>query len=550
VFIKLHMKKSPTLLIYIYFFLIQTIVYGQQDKHTIDEDLKSPRATIATHLGALEEENCDDAIAAKPFLVNDRTLAEAKKLAVDLKKILIEKEIQLELGQIPDDQDYIDPKAKFHKYQLSANVPQIYLVRVHNQWIYSETTIKYINQYYKKYYFFGKTVPLEWLYKLLHAKLFFKLRLWQLLAILTVLLSCIIVFHCLQFLFTKLLLPKPTSNIYPLLCIILPSFSALISSILGLLPLALIHFPTSIGEKFWICQRGFTYFFAMLFIYRLVDLFDWFLHERTINNKINFNLVLIPMLKVGLKVLIVIIGIIVILQSLGFNVKGLLAGVGIGGLGFALASQDTIKNFFGSLVILTDKPFNIGDHIVADKLEGKIEEIGFRSTRISTKSGSVIYIPNGKLADNYINNYGKKQFKNFTTTLAIDYTTPLPMIEAFLEGLRKIIQYCPTAREGKSGVYLYDLQSAFFYIKFDIHFDITDEKIEFANREITLIKIKKLAACLGIQLAYPTYALNIKDPSLVEIKSHSCPEYVSLSKVQERLKSFFEQEKAANNQKN
>jgi len=216
--------------------------------------------------------------------------------------------------------------------------------------------------------------------------------------------------------------------------------------------------------------------------------------------------------------------------------------VGIGGLGFALASQDTIKNFFGSLVILTDKPFNIGDYIHADNIDGKVEEIGFRSTRIRTAQGSSIYVPNGKLADMYIDNYGLKQYKQFKTDIPIAYTTPIPLIETFIEGLRKIGERCPAAREGTYYIYLYDLKKSIIYIKFEVSFDVTDYSSELANRQDILLKIIKLAKTLGVQFAFRARTLHTENDA--EEKEHliGADPNAELAALREKLQAFLHED--------
>src|SRR5690606_15268118 len=88
----------------------------------------------------------------------------------------------------------------------------------------------------------------------------------------------------------------------------------------------------------------------------------------------------------------------------GFDVGALIAGLGIGGLALALAAQDTVKNIFGGMMMFLDRPFRIGDTIIIDKYEGKVEYIGIRSTRIRLASGRLVIIPNAHFTDKAIEN--------------------------------------------------------------------------------------------------------------------------------------------------
>ena len=112
----------------------------------------------------------------------------------------------------------------------------------------------------------------------------------------------------------------------------------------------------------------------------------------------------VPLIAVSVKALIIITSGVVVAQNLGYSVSGLVASLGLGGAALALASKDTISNLFGSLMIMIDKPFAVGDWIRNDDFEGTVEEIGFRSTRIRTFAQTVENIPNNVLANVKVEN--------------------------------------------------------------------------------------------------------------------------------------------------
>jgi MscS family membrane protein len=505
------------------------------DKEDLEYNLSTPRATIITHLGALDEENCNYEIAAQPFLHNNRTIDESIKLAIGLRDLLKEKGIQIDLDNIPSDPNYIDRRAKFHKYQLIESLPKVYLVKVHNQWVYSEATVKYIEKFFQRNYLLGKNVSLEWLFKHLYRKVFFEIHVWQFAALLLSLLVSLILYRILNFLLQRYSRSLTSSEGYEVINPLVSPFNIFIICLLFGILIPMLRLPRILESRLLICTRGSLFFIAMLLCYRLADLFSFYIHKRAIEKKTNFNLVLLPMVTVCLKVVVIIVGILITVQSLGFNIRGLIAGVGIGGLGFALASQDTIKNFFGSLVILTDKPFKIGDHIIADKVDGKVEEIGFRSTRIRTDKDSIIYIPNGKLADTCVDNHGEKQYKRFSTEIAIPHTTPAPLIETFIEGLKKIVEHCPAVREGKYYTYLYNLEESSFYIKLEVVFSVTDYNIELANRQEILLQISRLAYMLGIP--FGTYIL--RKHSTFDEETFLANWESDPNSLKEKLQNFF-----------
>ena len=219
---------------------------------------------------------------------------------------------------------------------------------------------------------------------------------------------------------------------------------------------------------------------------------------------------LVPLVRKALRSFVVIIGALFILDNLDFNVTAFLAGLSIGGLAFALAAQDTIKNFFGSLMIFIDKPFQIGDWVTSGEIDGTVEEVGFRSTRIRTFRNSVTYVPNGKLADAVVDNHGLRQYRRFSTKLALTYDTPPHLVELFVEGLRKIVEQHPDTRKDYYEVHLNDLGAHSLDVMFYIFFAVPSWSEELKAKHEILLKVMKLADTLGVRFAFPTQTLHME----------------------------------------
>lgn len=109
------------------------------------------------------------------------------------------------------------------------------------------------------------------------------------------------------------------------------------------------------------------------------------------------------------KAALIIIAALVIFELLGFDILALLAGLGLGGLAVALAAKDTLANMFGSVTVLADRPFKIGDRVKFDEYEGRVLEIGLRSTKIRTDQNTEVMIPNANLATGVIENVSRRQ---------------------------------------------------------------------------------------------------------------------------------------------
>ena len=168
--------------------------------------------------------------------------------------------------------------------------------------------------------------------------------------------------------------------------------------------------------------QGFLSYSLVVLTYRLVNAFELIQKERNAASKNPEEIS--NLLFRSARVLVVIFGVLLSLQNIGINVMSLVAGLGIGGLAFALAAKDTAANLFGSIMILIDRPFMVGDWVKVSESEGTVEEIGLRSTRIRTFYDSVISVPNMDMATTRIDNMGKRAFRRITMTVGITYDSP------------------------------------------------------------------------------------------------------------------------------
>lgn len=175
------------------------------------------------------------------------------------------------------------------------------------------------------------------------------------------------------------------------------------------------------------------------FIFSLVDLIDARLNKWAGATESTIDDMLAPLLGKTLRIFIVLIGAILVVQNLtGVELGPLLASLGVGGIAVALAAKDSIANFFGTLTILFDKPFQIGQRIVIDTIDGTVESVGFRSTRIRTLTGHLVTIPNEKLVNTSIENIGMRPHIRWLTHVTITYDTPPEKVEqavAILSGI-------------------------------------------------------------------------------------------------------------------
>jgi MscS family membrane protein len=206
-----------------------------------------------------------------------------------------------------------------------------------------------------------------------------------------------------------------------------------------------VHFQTPEGANLvhLVAQKAADIggaFAVLWFIYRLVDVIDARIQTWVVTTESTIDDIVAPLVGKTLRVFIVIIGGIIILQNLtGLKIGPLLASLGIGGLAVALAARDSIANFFGTLTILFDKPFQVGERIVIDNYDGVVESVGFRSSRIRTLTGHLVSIPNEKVVNSASENIARRPYIRWLTNIGITYDTPPEKVEKAVQIIGEIL---------------------------------------------------------------------------------------------------------------
>lgn len=289
-------------------------------------------------------------------------------------------------------------------------------------------------------------------------------------------------------------------------------FGIIIFTIFWSLGVRLLEFQDSILS--WLLRGGQVVFTlgCVLACYQLVDYFCLYLEKKAAESENKFDDILVPLIRKSSKTFVVAVGVIAVGDSLTLDMKGLLAGMGIAGLGISLAAKDTISNLFGSLTVLLDRPFRIGDWVKIDgTVEGMVEEVGLRSCRIRTFHNSLITIPNGMLTNAHIDNLGLRQYRRFSTKISVQYDTPVEKIEAFCEAIRTIIKDSEFTRKDYFHVYLNEMNAYSLDILLYVFFETPDWSVELNERHRLLIDILKVGHEMGVEFAFPTQTLHMID---------------------------------------
>jgi len=231
----------------------------------------------------------------------------------------------------------------------------------------------------------------------------------------------------------------------------------------------------------------------------------------------------IPLIKRTVVSVFLVFSILVVFESLGFEVKTFLTGLGIGGLAFALAAQDTLANMFGSFVVVMDQPFYVGEYIRILGHEGTVEEIGLRSTRLRTAQRTQVVIPNKTVAAEVITNYTRMPQRRVDTTLGVTYDNPPDRIQQVLSDIRALLRSDPGVHQGEVVVSLADFSDSSLRVQLVYYTADPDWDSHMVVRERINLGILRAFAARGVALSYPDPVIRL-DPATAQQIAKGGPE--------------------------
>lgn len=214
---------------------------------------------------------------------------------------------------------------------------------------------------------------------------------------------------------------------------------------------------------------------------------------------------LLPIIRKSIKTGLWTLGIIIGLNNAGFDVAALIAGLGIGGIALALAAQDTIKNVFGGVMVFIDKPFQIKDRIKINGIDGEVEEIGVRNTRIRTLEGRLITLPNAQFSDNAIENVTLEPTRKVKISLGLTYDTTADQMENAMSILENIAKENKNVSDDNVFVSFNtwgDFSMGILYI----YFIKSEADIFTTQSEINMSILRKFNEA-GLEFAFPTQTI-------------------------------------------
>lgn len=486
----------------------------------------SPRDALRAWFDGLQPGR--DVVAATRCVVRpaDMTPAEAREALVDLKRVADARGVFVRLDAAPDSPDWVDPRTQEARYLPTPLMPEIEIVRTHEGWALSPSTLRSAHRLADETFVVDvasltRTLP-KWM-----TRPVFGVTPWQLLAVVGLaflggVVRLVAMFAVVAWLrrvvgrfgwgwSDDVLVPATK----PLGLLLLAGTMAVGLPMLGL--------PVWLSVVLTLAVRVLAASSVVLVAYRFVDVLAESLARRAAGTESRLDDQLVPLVRRALKVAIVAIGAVFVLQNLQIDVASLIAGLGLGGLAFALAAKDTISHLFGSITIFLDKPFQIGDWVNTCGVEGIVEEVGFRTTRVRTFYNSLVSIPNGKLTDAIIDNYGMRRYRRCSTTVSLTYGTTPEQMEAFCAGVRAIIAAHPQTRKDAYEVHFSAFGAASLDVMLYFFFEVKTWSEELRARHEVFLDVHRLAEQLGVQFAFPTQTLHIETLATATARSTRPP---------------------------
>ncbi len=244
---------------------------------------------------------------------------------------------------------------------------------------------------------------------------------------------------------------------------------------------------------------------------RLIDFFSLILLYRASLTVSRVDDQLVSFVKDALKAIVVVLSFFLVLGAVfKLNVASLIAGLGIGGLAIALAAKESLENLLGSITIFLDRPFTEGDSIKVGDLEGTVERIGFRSTRVRTVEKTYVTVPNKKLVDGELDNLSMRLMRRAKFDISLTYETSMGKFKNIVEEISEFLDHHPGIYELEKRVRLFGFGESGITIMIIYFVSSQDYDIYLGVREEVNYKIMEIVEKNGSSFAYPTTTVVMK----------------------------------------
>lgn len=472
---------------------------------------------------------CLDARGRKPSTL--------QRSARRIKAVYNSKGAWIEVDDISKDPNF-SVGGKLAKVVPHPTFPEIAVRKIQGRWVWTKRSLDWVDGYYER-----KLGWVErWVEKLppsLKVQ-FFSLAVWQILALIFLLCLGLVARRLLRAVVAERLrrlgdkLDRPWSK--KIVDVVDAPGATLVTAVVLRLGYPQLHLPVGLAKALSQGVEVLITFSVVWALYRAVDVLSAKMQDKANETESRLDDQLVPLVRKALKLVVFMVGTLLILQNLDVNVWALMTSFSIGTLAVGLAAKDTLANLFGSISIFVDTPFQIGDWINVAGIDGTVEEVGFRSTRIRTFYDSVVVLPNATIANAKVDNYGQRKHRRTSTKLGITYDSSPEQIQAFCEGLRAIIKANPRTVKDRFEVHFSGFGDSALEILLYYFYECETWTEELTERHNMYLEIIRLADSLGVGFAFPTQSLHLESVALP--KDRNLPEAMDRKQLRNLVEGY------------
>lgn len=224
--------------------------------------------------------------------------------------------------------------------------------------------------------------------------------------------------------------------------------------------------------------------------------------------------ILVPFISRVLRIVTIILAVSIIAEEWNYHVESIVAGLGLGGLAFALAAKDSLANIFAGAIIILDKPFSIGDWISTSDIEGTVEDITFRSTRIRTFSQALVTVPNSTLANEAITNWSRRGKRRINFNLGVTYTTSKNKLEKCVQSIKEMLLNHPGVHQDTIFVTFdkFNDSSLDIFLYFFTNTTVWEEYLQ-VKQDINFL-IMEILEKEEVSVAFPSTSVYLETPTI------------------------------------
>ena len=472
---------------------------------------ESPAQAADTLLALLQANDYRPKEAAACLNLSPEAQAKGPKLATQLKEVLDARGYYIKVAELPGPDEVIP--ADLNSFILVDAEPVIYLERVDDRWLWSSDTVRAIPELHAQTFSgFG-----SWVRNVLPASflspLVGPLKPWQFVVFALLLLAAFLGALLVNLVLRNWLLRLVKSWG---LAIDEQTFErtrgpvrALVFCAIFLVGISEMALPVQASVVLLFMTRVALAGIAVVIGLRWTDVFAGVFKQRAAQTETRMDDQLVPLLARLVKFVVAATALVFVLSNLGIDVGGLIAGLGIGGIAIAFGAQDTVANLFGSITIFADRPFQVGDWVRIGNVEGAVEDVGFRSTRIRAVSSSLVTVPNRTVAGAEIDNLGQRSARRTSTTLGLTYGTDRLRLQAFIDGVTQVINAHPATLPGPI-VELKDFGASSLDVMVVFSMRAPDYAAECRFRGQIYMTFIALGETLEVDFAFPSQSLYLE----------------------------------------